>query len=65
MCDQAIALSGVSVVLLVSLLLVGCYRRSRDGKPDSNVAGSDPFSLRLIRFLGDYCNGIPQVVRVA
>ena len=48
----------VHVVLLVSLLLVGYSRRSRDGKPDSDIAGGDPFSLMLIGFPCDYCDGI-------
>ena len=55
---------GVYVVLLVSLLLVGCYRRSHARKPDSYVAGGDPFPLMLIRFLGDYYDRVTQVVRV-
>jgi hypothetical protein len=62
--EQSLCLD-VFVVLLGSLLLVGCYRRSRAGKPDANAAGRDPFSLMMVRFLGDYCNGISQVVLVA
>ena len=65
MTEQSLCL-GVSVVLLVSLLLVGCYRRSRAWKPDANVAGRDPFSLMLVRFLGDYyINSVPQIVHIA
>ena len=62
--EQSLCL-GVSIFLMVSLLFVGCYRRSRAWKPDANVAGRDSFSVMLVRFLGDYCNGIPHVVRIA
>ncbi len=41
----------VSVVMLVSLLLVGCCSRSLAREPDSNVANRDPFSLVVTRFL--------------
>jgi hypothetical protein len=52
-------------VLLVSLLLVGCYRRSRAGKPDFDVAGGDPFTLMMVRFLGDYHDGITKSIFLA
>ncbi len=47
--EQSLCL-GVSVVLLVSLLLIGYYRRSRAGKPDFDVAGGDPLFLMMIRY---------------
>ena len=57
----------VPVVLLVSMLLVGCANRSLAWKTDPDVSYKDPIPLVLVGFARDYrdcvskCVGIEQV----
>ena len=62
--EQSVCM-GIHIVLLVSLLLVECYRRSHARKSDSDVAGGDPFSLMLVGLLCNYRDGVPQSIYVA